>query len=90
MADQEQLKQAQNIDSVTDYVEDKDDANLQSGLSSLAAKTAVTSTPDIKISRDDILLIANELEVSKDEAEKMLRKFSGDVKSALSSFISGV
>jgi hypothetical protein len=38
MADQDQAEK--QIDSVTDYVEEKEDTNLQSGLSSLVAASA--------------------------------------------------
>jgi hypothetical protein len=37
--------EAKQIDSVTDYVEDKEDTNLQSGLSALVAATSLTRSP---------------------------------------------
>jgi hypothetical protein len=99
MADQNEAKQ---IDSVTDYVEDKEDTNLQSGLSSLVAASSLTrshlllfsqsdfffSAPEIKISREDILLISEELEISKEEAEKLLKLNGGVVRNVFSSFVS--
>ena len=90
MSNQEQLLEAKKIDSVTDYVEEKDDANLTSGVSSIVATTRTENTPVIKISREDILLIADELEIGKDEAEKILAKHAGNAKAALASFVDGV
>ena len=102
MANQDQAEK--QIDSVTDYVEDKEDTNLQSGLSSLVAASAenrfvwhslitshpfsLPSTPEIKISRDDIILISNELELGKEEAEKLLRLHGGIVRNVFSAFVS--
>lgn len=127
MATQE--KQEKQIDSVTDYVEEKEDTNLQSGLSSLVTSSETLrfksffltyllsfycsltlllfffsssflllfsslllfsffSAPEIKISREDILLISDELDISKEEAEKLLRLNGGIVRQVFANFIS--
>ena len=46
------------------------------------------SSPEIIISREDILLISDELEISKDEAEKLLRINGGIVRQVFANFVS--
>jgi NACalpha-BTF3-like transcription factor len=90
MSNQESLQAAKNIDSVTDYVEEKEDANLASNLTSIVAASRTDDAPLLKISREDIMLVAEELEIGKEEAERVLRNNGGDVKTALINFIDGV
>lgn len=87
---QESLLEAKKIDSVTDYVEEKEDANLTNGVSAIVTNVRTDEVPLIKISREDIVLVAEELEISKEEAERVLRNSGGNAKTALINFIDGI
>ncbi len=82
-------KEAKGVDSVTDYVEDREDNVLGSALNSLAQTKDSTSSSDVQISQADLLLVVGELEVTKEKAESMLRRHGGSSATVLRLFISG-
>lgn len=90
MSNKEQEKEAKGVDSVTDYVEEREDSKLQEGLSSLAASNQnVASIAAVQISQADIQLVCEELELSREMADALLRKNGGVVKDALLSYVRG-
>mmetsp|Transcript_11381 Transcript_11381/g.16713 ORF Transcript_11381/g.16713 Transcript_11381/m.16713 type:complete len:97 (-) Transcript_11381:1716-2006(-) len=87
MTAQEEAKQ---LDSVTDNVQAKEfDANIaKDAMASLQRQSANQAKQEnsIAVSKEDVALIVEQLEVSEEEAEKALREFSAgsnDGKSAV-------
>lgn len=87
MTAQEEAKQ---LDSVTDNVQAKEfDANIaKDAMASLQRQSADQAKQEksIAVSKEDVDLIVEQLEVSEEEAEKALREFSAggsDGKSAV-------
>eukprot|EP01036_Dinobryon_divergens_P047277 gene47277-63360_t len=92
MATREQ--EAKGVDSVTDYVEEKEDVDMSKatqGLSSLvAANNPDESVSAIRISQEDISVLTDELDITKDMAERMLQTHGGNLKAALSAYVNGL
>mmetsp|Transcript_15718 Transcript_15718/g.15855 ORF Transcript_15718/g.15855 Transcript_15718/m.15855 type:complete len:94 (-) Transcript_15718:245-526(-) len=86
-------EEAKGVDSVTDYVEEREDVDVgkaTQGLSSLAAANASdASAPTIRISQEDITVLTEEIEVTKDVAERMLQAYGGSLKAALTAYVTG-
>ena len=91
MSNKEHLKEAQGVNSVTDYVEDKevvDASKAQNSVSSLTVASTTAGSPAIiRNSQEDIIALVDELEVTKDVADSMLRKNGGSLKRTLQSFV---
>eukprot|EP01041_Mallomonas_annulata_P009235 gene9235-19154_t len=113
MATREQ--EAKGVDSVTDYVEEKEDVDMSKatqGLSSLVAANnpderfddfhsfakiilliyvpLIISVSAIRISQEDISVLTDELDITKDMAERMLQTHGGNLKAALSAYVNGL
>lgn len=71
-------EEAKQLDSVTDRVQDREfDANVaQSAMSALANSAAASQekASTKAVSKEDVDLIVNQLEVSEEEAQKALRE----------------
>lgn len=79
---------------MTDYVEEKnttDESKAKNALESLAAKTElkVEGTATVTVNPDDVKTLVEELEISKDAAERLLRKNNGNLMEALEYFVLG-
>lgn len=80
--------EAKQLDSVTDRVQDKEfDANVaKSAMSALAKQedSQAEQQQTVAVSKEDVDLIVDQLEVTKDEAERALREVKEeDGKSAI-------
>ena len=88
--------QKRNLEKVTDYVEEKEidrskvqnlDLKEEDEVDSELDKQQANELAKVSISKEDVELIVNELEVSEAEAEKSLRLHNGQVVAALRSFL---
>mmetsp|Transcript_9697 Transcript_9697/g.16835 ORF Transcript_9697/g.16835 Transcript_9697/m.16835 type:complete len:112 (-) Transcript_9697:398-733(-) len=92
-------RQAKDLERVTDYAEEKelDTAKVSKAMSELqkahqaeqeaqAAKERELAA--VVISKDDVELLERELEITKLEAERLLREHKGNAVSAIRAFIS--
>ena len=79
---------AKATDSVTDNVVEKEIDTSKVDLSALqtAAKAEMLS---VVIKTEDVKLLESELEITKGEAEAMLRRNDGDVEKTLKAYIRG-
>ena len=78
------------VDSVTDYYEERDGIDSSKiDLSSFSQSKEQTTLASVLIRDQDVAVIVDELEVSKAEAESMLRRNAGSVERTLTSFIRG-
>ncbi|KAH7292950.1 hypothetical protein KP509_28G004900 [Ceratopteris richardii] len=91
-------QQNKALDSLTDHVEDRQlDANrVQQAMASIAANAAADRNAQrlrekelaaVKINTSDVDFIANELELDKKVAERMLREHKGDAVAAIRSLL---
>eukprot|EP01038_Epipyxis_sp_PR26KG_P005942 gene5942-8190_t len=90
----EKLREAKGVDSVTDYVPEVETTDSEKALAAAAAvdvmnNAKATESAVITILEDDIKLIVDECEVTKEAAEALLRANGGILKSALISFVRG-
>jgi NACalpha-BTF3-like transcription factor len=81
MVDHEQAKQ---LDSVTDFVQEQevDDTRARQAMSALSTKnedSALNSTDNIAVSKEDVDLIVYELEVTEELAKKTLQEVAGGI-----------
>jgi NACalpha-BTF3-like transcription factor len=81
-------EEAQQLDSVTDRVQDKEfDASVAMSAMSALSKQADSQAEQqqaVAVSKEDVDLIVEQLEVSREEAEKVLREVKEeDGKSAI-------
>lgn len=77
-------EEAKQLDSVTDVVQEKelDDSKAQQAMASLAAttKSQLAAAPSsIAVSKEDVALIVSEMEITEDEATRVLREVAEDV-----------
>lgn len=91
-------EQAAALDKVTDMVEEKelDTSKTQKAMQALAASRQADLEAQrqrerelaaVKVSKEDIDLIAEEYEIDRKKAELRLRECKGDLKAALHSFL---
>uniref|UniRef100_A0A915I9Q0 Nascent polypeptide-associated complex subunit alpha-like UBA domain-containing protein n=1 Tax=Romanomermis culicivorax TaxID=13658 RepID=A0A915I9Q0_ROMCU len=80
-----------DLERVTDYVEEKElpSQQLTQAISDLLVDKKTEHLPKeaFKLRKEDIDLIVNEMEVSRIVAEKMLRKYDGNLKQTLKAMI---
>jgi len=92
-------KQAAALDSVTDYVADKeiDEARVKDALSDLRNAQESEKANEarrhnelmaVKINAEDVATIEGEFEIPKKDAEMKLRECGGDLKKALTELVS--
>ena len=92
VADKEQQKAAKGVDSVTDYVEEKahagDAAKAQSAISALSSSSAtVAADSSLVIKDEDWKLLVDECDLTREQAEALLRKNNCDIQKAMIAFI---
>ncbi|KAJ7542309.1 hypothetical protein O6H91_10G100700 [Diphasiastrum complanatum] len=91
-------QQSKALDSLTDHVEDRqlDSSRVQQAIASIAASSEADRNAQrlkdkelaaVKINQADVDVIANELELDKKIAERMLREHKGDAVAAIRSFL---
>ena len=90
---------AADLEKVTDYAEEKeitDGANLNDAMNALNDKRKKEADKkaererqlaSVKVKKEDVELIVNELEISKLKAERVLKENNGDLSAALSFLI---
>ena len=88
LLNKEQEKAAKGVDSVTDYYEDREGLDSSKiDLSSFTSTKEQTSIVSIIIKDEDVNILVDELEISKGEAESLLRRSEGILEKALNKFI---
>ncbi|KAJ7550848.1 hypothetical protein O6H91_07G121400 [Diphasiastrum complanatum] len=91
-------QQSKALDSLTDHVEDRqlDSSRVQQAIASIAASSEADRNTQrlkdkelaaVKINQADVDVIANELELDKKVAERMLREHKGNAVAAIRSFL---
>lgn len=89
---------AADLEKVTDYAEDKEISgeNLDNAINAISSihrkendEKALREKQllSVKVKKEDVDLLVNELEIAKPKAERLLKENNGDVQSALSAFI---
>lgn len=89
---------AADLEKVTDYAEEKEITgehlnNAISAISSIHQKDADQKAQrekllsSVKVKKEDVELISTELEIAKQNAERLLKEHNGDVAAALSAFV---
>mmetsp|Transcript_18608 Transcript_18608/g.59242 ORF Transcript_18608/g.59242 Transcript_18608/m.59242 type:complete len:97 (+) Transcript_18608:82-372(+) len=81
-------KEHKQLDSVTDYVQEQEVdtgkmAQAMDALASAGAGAASAAGTSVKLSKADVQMIVDELEVSRQTAERVLRKHEGRLEAAL-------
>ncbi|GAQ79479.1 hypothetical protein KFL_000310290 [Klebsormidium nitens] len=98
MASRDVQQQSKALNSITDYVEEKemDASKVKQAMESINASDAADKQAQrlrekelaaVKVSQSDLDVIVNELELDKKEAERILREHKGDAVAALRSYI---
>lgn len=83
-------KAAKGVDSVTDYHEDREGVDTSKlDLSSFTVTKEQQTIISVVIKDEDVTVLVNELEITKGEAETMLRRNLGSIEKTLTSFIRG-
>jgi HYPK UBA domain len=83
-------KAAKGVDSVTDYHEDREGVDTSKiDLSTFAVTKEQSNIMSVVIREEDVATLVNELEITKGEAETMLRRNLGNIEKALMTFIRG-
>lgn len=79
-------QEAKQLDSVTDVVQEKelDESKAQQAMSSLGAtkqggNQVAAATSSIAVSKEDVALIVSEMEVTEEEATRVLREVAEEV-----------
>ena len=84
----DQEKAAKGVDSVTDYYEDREGLDSSKiDLSKFTTSKEQSAVYSVTIKDSDVNILVEELEISKGEAEYMLRRNEGDLEKAIHSFI---
>lgn len=79
-----QKEQAQQLDSVTDRVQESelDASKAQEAMSALTSaknqSTAADAASQVAVSKEDVALVMSEMEVTQDVAERALRRVKTD------------
>lgn len=89
MTTKEHEKEAKQVDSVTDFVQEHEDTNLMKGINSLVSNDSGKLSAQIQISQSDIQLMVEELEIPKELCEKLLKGHGGDIRKAMLAYIEG-
>jgi NACalpha-BTF3-like transcription factor len=88
----EQAAESKQLDTVTDFVEDRemDTSKATAALSNLtgaeqsdAEARAAKELAAVKVNDEDIELLARELEINQEDAEQRIRKAKGDINVAI-------
>mmetsp|Transcript_32535 Transcript_32535/g.46941 ORF Transcript_32535/g.46941 Transcript_32535/m.46941 type:complete len:116 (+) Transcript_32535:46-393(+) len=89
----EKLREAKGVDSVTDYVTEKettvDAAAATVALGSIDSAMQSKKQSSMKLSEEDIKVVMEECDMPKEAAEALLRGNDGVLKSALMAYVTG-
>eukprot|EP01031_Cornospumella_fuschlensis_P039141 gene39141-47620_t len=89
----EKRREAKGVDSVTDYVQEKsaaDEGKLQSALGAITSVNDVSSSSTAAvIKEEDVKSLVEDCEISREQAEALLRKHEGNVRAAMTHFATG-
>eukprot|EP00245_Coleochaete_scutata_P006391 TRINITY_DN20821_c0_g1_i1.p1 TRINITY_DN20821_c0_g1~~TRINITY_DN20821_c0_g1_i1.p1 ORF type:complete len:115 (+),score=50.35 TRINITY_DN20821_c0_g1_i1:129-473(+) len=98
VASKDEQQQNKALDKITDHVEERElsSSKVQQAMASLKAREVADAEAQrlrekelaaVKVNAADVDLIANELELEKKVAERLLRENKGDVVAAVRSFL---
>eukprot|EP01036_Dinobryon_divergens_P024182 gene24183-32609_t len=88
----EKQKEAKGVDSVSDYVDEKETSTDVAAVSMALGNfesSMQKKVQTVNLREEDIKMITDECEISKDAAEALLRNYNGNIEEALRAYISG-
>mmetsp|Transcript_11103 Transcript_11103/g.11964 ORF Transcript_11103/g.11964 Transcript_11103/m.11964 type:complete len:123 (-) Transcript_11103:150-518(-) len=90
--DNEKARAAKGVNSVTDFVQEKEATDVSKAVSALETLKDVVSNEtveNITLKEEDVKLLVDECEITKEQAENLLRSQKGNLTEALRYYLQG-
>ena len=88
--DKEKQREAAGVDSVTDYVEEKEASGTKAQESLSQLSNTVEAQHVLILTKESVDLLMGECELTRQQAEKLLTKHQNSLNDAITDYIRGV